>query len=151
MSDETVMVPVEVEHTATVPIEAVQPAEPELDPNRLIEADVQLQREEQETERARIAARTAVKIAQIEAEEPPEWQNAIQECLTRITALEAMVANRQSSIPTQSTVVITEPEAPIVETPEPEPEHPEESEEAMPENQGVPEVEGPPKRKRRWI
>ena len=152
MNDEIVTVPVEVEHTASVPVDALnETPEPELDPNRLIEADVQLQREEQETERARIAARTAVKIAQINAEEPPEWQNAIQECLTRLTALEAMmIANQQSSTPTQSTVVVTEPEAPIVEETTIE-EPPEESAEVTPEPREAPEAEAPARPRRRWI
>lgn len=144
----TVEVPAEIVEEA---IEEAAPPEIPVDPNTLIQADVEIARQQEETERARIDARMAVKIAEINAENQ-EWRNNIQECLTRLEAKIEAMENRQSSTP--PITIVTEPEAPtIVETaPESEPEP--ESADPMPVNPEVvdPEPEAPAARpRRRWI
>lgn len=84
---------------------AAEPPQP--NPDALIAADVAIATEQETTERARIEGRTAVRIAELQQEEPP-WLNDIRASLTRLeTTLEALIANPLQSTP-QPSVVITQ-------------------------------------------
>lgn len=67
--------------------------------------------QEQETERAKIAARTELKIAELQTE-PPEWLTAIVETLSRIEGMLTGLLIQPSSSPEPETVIVTEPRAP---------------------------------------
>lgn len=148
--DDTITVEVPAEIVEEAVAEAA-PVEIPVDPNALIHADVEIARQQEETERARIDARMAVKIAEINAENDA-WRNAIQASLASLETRVAAMENHQSSTP--AITIVTEPEAPtIVETaPEPEPEP--ESDDPMPVSPEAvaPAPEAPAARpRRRWI
>jgi hypothetical protein len=96
---------------AEVAAEAAKDAaeQPALDSNAVIAAEVAIASEEEATERARIAGRTEIKIAELQQEEP-SWLNDIRACLTRLETMvaEAMAASRPSSTPQPSVAVITD-------------------------------------------
>lgn len=130
-------------------------AEPEIDPNALIAADVAIAQQQEETERARIAARAEVKIAELQTEEPP-WLSSIQASLTRLEERIEELANRQSSTPAIINAIATEP---VAEPPEPEnlgaaeaapEEAPTEQNPAEPEPEPEPAA-APARQRRRWI
>lgn len=92
---------------------------PQPNPADIIAADVAIAQEQEATERARIEARTAVKIAELQNEEPA-WLNDLRACLTRLemgmAALLEAGTSQQSSTPAPSaeTTVIVEPKAPVI-------------------------------------
>lgn len=93
--------------------EAVAEADTKIDPV-IVAAEVEMQRQEEETARARIEANSAVKIAEIQAE-APQWQT---ELISRIEALEmaitALTVSQASTPPTTAATVVVEPTAPTV-------------------------------------
>src|SRR4051812_15269543 len=93
--------------------EAVAEAETKIDPV-IVAAEVEMQRQEEETARARIEANSAVKIAEIQAE-APQWQT---ELISRIEALEmamtVLTASQSSTQPATAATVVVEPTAPTV-------------------------------------
>lgn len=96
---------------ANAALAAEAAAEPQIDPNALLAADVEIARIEGETERARIEARAETRIAELNAEEPA-WLNDMRASLAR---MEAMLAMLQSSTPpTTAVTMVAEPAAPVV-------------------------------------
>jgi hypothetical protein len=104
--------------------------------------------EEQATERAKIAARTELKIAELQAEEP-EWLTRLLEILARIEGMLTTQLIQPPSPPEPETVIVEKPEAPTLvvqndeaDGPRGDPVEPAEvAEELKPE----------PKPRRRWV
>lgn len=121
---DTETVPVEVNHTVEIPVaEPVEaaPIAPEVEVE-LIRADVDIVAQEQQTERAAIEARAAVRIAEA-ANEEPIWLADLKASLARmeeaITALATatIIQAAEPSTPQPSVTVVTEPTAPVVTEP----------------------------------
>ena len=134
---------------------AAEASEMQPDPNALIEADVAIAREEEETKRARIAANAQVEIAELNQQEP-SWLSDIREFLARMEARMEIIESRLSSTPPASVIVENnqvpkpDPSSEVVEDRrEAEIEPPAEAE-VEPE-QVEPEPQAPAKPRRRWI
>jgi hypothetical protein len=131
-------------------------AEPAIDPNALIAADVAIATEQEATERARIDARAAVKIAELQQEEPP-WLNDIRECLTRLETMLAAMASPSQSTPApsieiiQDSPTIVEGENPGANVAGPEAAAAEVEAEVVPEAVAEAPAPAPARRGPRWI
>ena len=88
-------------------------AAPQPSPDAQLAADMAIGHELEETERERIRARTEIKLAEIQAAEPP-WLVEIRECLVRLETMVAAMSLTQSTQP--PSVAIVEPPAPVVTT-----------------------------------